>query len=230
MKRTTEDFKYSYTSYYSFISKSFDNHIKKKVLEIGGGAHPSITERSNLKYTIIDPDPIELKKSPEDCYQICSTLQEYNEVGQFDLIISKMVLEHVEEPDSFHEKARRVLKDNGTIIHFFACRHSIPAMVNRLLPESFGNALLRVLKNRNTEAHPKYPAFYKRTKGGVKSQIQYFENLGFSIQTYNSYVGHKYFQSFPVLKQLEQLYTWILVQLKMKSLATVALVVLKKKK
>lgn len=204
-------------------------HEVDEILEIGGGAYPSIQERANLNFTVIDPDRKELDKCPEDCNKICSRIQNYQGENTFDLILSKMVLEHVEDPNSFHEKILTLLNTNGRVIHFFACRHSIPALVNRLLPENLGETILRFLKNRKTEDFPKYPAFYKKTKGGVKSQINYFENLGYKVEDYRSYVGHKYFQAFPILKQMEQLYTWLLVQLQMKSLATVALVVLKKK-
>ena len=199
-----------------------------EVLEIGGGAHPSLVDRTNISYTIVDPDSTELEKSPDDVLKLNLAIEEMNTDKQYDLVLTKMVLEHIEQPEVFHKKIFEILKPTGSAIHFFACRHSIPSFVNRLLPEAFSDALLRLLQNRNTSEHPKYPAFYKKTKGHTKSQLSYFQKMGFQVVTYNSFVGHKYFRSIPVLKQLEEIYTSILVRLRMKSLATVALVVLKK--
>jgi SAM-dependent methyltransferase len=228
MNKKVANFNKAYDAYFSSIKNCV--LLKHSILEIGGGAHPSFENRSNISYTIVDPDSKELNKSPKDVHKLNLTIEQMDSQQQYDLIISKMVLEHIPSPDEFHEKVFQLLKPNGKAIHFFACRHSIPSFVNRVLPEFMSDALLRLLQNRNTEDYPKYPAYYKRTNGGVTSQIKYFEGLGYEVDAYNSYVGHKYFQSIPILKQLEQLYTWVLVQLKMKSLATVALVILKKKK
>ena len=104
----------------------------------------------------------------------------------------------------------------------------MPVLVNRLLPESFGDSILRILGNRNLDDSPKYEAYYKRTKGHTKDQIEYFKKIGYIIDEYNSFVGHKYLKSIPLLGYLEKLYTKSLVYFKLKRLATVALVVLSK--
>jgi SAM-dependent methyltransferase len=220
----TSTFNIAYQTYYDVI----DTVIKDgfSVLEIGGGRHPSIRNRKGLDYTIVDPDNSELTKSPEDIKQINCTIQELEKEVKYDLIISKMVLEHVKDPDSFHKQVLELLKPNGSVIHFFACRNSLPALVNRLLPEAFGDMILKMINNRNLEESPKYEAYYKRTKGHVKSQIEYFLGMGYIIEEYNSFVGHKYFKSIPILGYFEKIYTKSLVYLKLKSISTVALVVL----
>lgn len=226
MKSSTYTFNIAYDFYYKTIQQNKRESIA--VLEIGGGAFPSINDREGLKYAIIDPDEKELSKAPSDVLKIHSAIEEYNQEQKFDLIISKMVLEHIKEPDFFHKKVLNFVKPNGRIIHFFACKYSLPGLVNRILPESWGEKILKALGNRNTDEFPKYPAYYKRTKGGVISQLNYFKKLGFEIESYTSFVGHKYFRSIPILNQLEQLFTKLLVVLNLKSFATVALVVLKK--
>jgi SAM-dependent methyltransferase len=222
----TLSFNKAYDSYYAEIMSIIKPNMQ--VLEIGGGAHPSIEDRSQITYTIVDPDSKELDKSPDDVIKLNLLLEEMKSEKQYDLIVTKMVLEHVEQPDLFHTKIFEILKPNGKAIHFFACRHSIPTFVNRLLPEVISDGLLRVLQNRNTAEHPKYPAFYKKTKGHTNSQVTYFQNKGFQVLKYNSFVGHKYFKSIPILKHFEAVYTRLLVGLKLKSLATVALIILKK--
>jgi len=222
----TLSFDIAYQSYYDEIRKSISTNVE--ILEIGGGAHPSLAERENQSYTVIDPDKNELEKAPLDIVKINLSLEEINTEKQYDLILTKMVLEHVQNPIAFHHKVNEILKPNGKAIHFFACRHSIPSFVNRILPEFLGDGILRMLGNRNLKDSPKYPAYYLKTKGHSRSQINFFEKLKFKVEKYHSFVGHKYFRKIPVLGLLEKLYTKLLLLLGLKSLSTVALVVLQK--
>jgi len=226
MKLKTINFKHAYDSYYRMINDKLDS--KPSILEIGGGAHPSILNRKNLNYTIVDPDQAELIKAPNDVIKMKGTVQEFKSDIKYDLIISRMVLEHVEDPDSFHASVLDLLKPNGKAIHFFAGRHSLPALVNRILPEFAGDTILKLLKNRDLDQSPKYDAHYRRTKGHTKSQIEYFQDLGYSIESYSSFVGHKYLASLPIIGYLEKQYSKFLVKIDAKQLATVALIVLKK--
>ena len=227
MKLQTINFKHAYDSYYKLCGKYQMDNIS--ILEIGGGAHPSTQNRENIDYSMVDPDQSELDKAPDDVIKLEGLVQDLDSVKKYDLIISKMVLEHVSDPDEFHNKVLQLLTPNGKAIHFFAGRHSLPALVNRLLPESVGDNILKLLKNRDLNASPKYEAFYKRTKGHTKSQIEYFQNLGYEIESYFSFVGHKYLESIPILGYLEQVYSRLLTNMRVKHLATVALIVLKKK-
>ena len=227
MDLKTLSFDTAYDSYYHQIKKHVSPGIE--VLEIGGGAHPSLIDRENISYSIVDPDSNELKKAPDDVVLINRPVENLDTNKKYDLILTKMVLEHIPDPDKFHTKVYQLLRSNGRAIHFFACRHSLPAFVNRFVSERIGELILKIIKNRQLEDSPKYEAYYRKTLGHSRRQLSYFEKLGYNIETYHSFVGHKYFNRIPILKQIEQLYTWLLVQLQMKSLATVALVVLTKK-
>lgn len=226
MKTHTLPFDKAYDSYYQEIKNQLFSNIE--ILEIGGGAHPSVVKRESVSYTIVDPDKKELDKAPADVTKLNVLLEDISVNKKYDLVLTKMVLEHVENPEAFHRKVFEILKPNGKAIHFFACRHSIPSFVNRILPERIGDSILNMLGNRDLEDSPKYPAYYLKTKGHSKSQINFFEGLRFKVLKYYSFVGHKYFRKIPLLSSLERLYTWILSQLNLKSLSTVALVVLKK--
>lgn len=219
-------FSQAYNSYYDTLSDSISTEYC--ILEVGGGAHPSIEDRAHTEYTIVDPDASELAKAPSDVVQIKRSVQELDDDKKYDLIISKMVLEHLPDPDTFHESVRSLLKPGGRAIHFFACRNSLPAWFNRYLPESWGEKVLKLISNRNLSDQPKYVAHYKRVGGPSKTQISYFEELGFDVERYYGFVGHKYLQHIPLLGGLEQGYTQMLHLLQIQSLSTVALVVLRK--
>jgi len=228
MKIEVLPFSKSYQAYYHAIEECMS--AGQCILEVGGGAHPSLQDRSQVEYTIVDPDQEELLKAPTDIRQIRSTAQEMQSDKTYDLVVSKMVLEHVPNPESFHKSVLRLLKPGGRAIHFFACRNSLPAWVNRFLPESWGEGILKVLKNRDLTDQPKYEAHYKRVGGPTRKQIRSFEKLGYNVEQYTGFVGHKYLQAVPILRQLERLYSSLLLSVSAKRMSTVALLVLTKPK
>ena len=69
--------------------------------------------------------------------------------NKFDLVISQMVLEHIEDSKSFHEGIFNLLKRGGSAIHLYANPYSIPVIVNGILPESIGSFILSKIKNRD---------------------------------------------------------------------------------
>jgi len=115
-------FSQAYDSYYAAVREQIVSG--QRILEVGGGAHPSIVDRAQTEYTIVDPDEPELAKA-------------------------------------LHESVLRLLTPGGKAIHFFACRNSVPAWVNRFLPEQWGEAILRQLQNRDLANQPKYEAYYQ---------------------------------------------------------------------
>ncbi|MEM9544417.1 MAG: methyltransferase domain-containing protein [Bacteroidota bacterium] len=222
----TLEFNVAYDRYYNEIQNSLFPNIE--ILEVGGGAHPSLTERVELSYTIADPDENELEKAPNDVIKKNASVETLNPTQQYDLILTKMVLEHVKNPEAFHQKIFDLLKFDGKVIHFFACRNSMPSLVNRFISEEFGNRILKWIGNRDLNDSPKYPAYYLKTKGYNRGQFNFFTGQGFSIKKYHSFVGHKYFKKIPVLGALERLYSKVLLLLGLRCMATVALVVLVK--
>jgi 2-polyprenyl-3-methyl-5-hydroxy-6-metoxy-1,4-benzoquinol methylase len=224
----TLSFEIAYNSYYREIENFLLPGIE--ILEIGGGRHPSLSNRAEVIYSIVDPDQKELEKAPDDVLKLHGKLEDINLERQYDLILTKMVLEHIEDPEAFHSIIFRILKPTGRVIHFFACRHSLPALFNRILPESAGDFILKLIGNRDLNDSPKYPAYYLKTKGYSNKQVNFFTGLKFNVLKYHSFVGHKYFSKIPGLRFLEKLYTRLLFQLDLRGLSTVALVVLDKEK
>ena len=212
--------------------KDIRRYLRKgmRVLEIGGGAFPAVEDRRGIEYYIADPDERELAKAPDDVVKLQCKIQELSLNKKFDLILSKMVLEHVEDPDSFHKKVISLSAENGVIVHYYACHYSIPSIANLLLPEKVGEYILsKILKNRDTHVMPKYPAYYRRTRGHIGSQTKYFRLIGYDIVAFYTYVGHRYFYRFPIIYFFERVYTTLLYKLKAIGLATTAIVILQKK-
>lgn len=225
MKTAIKNFNLAYDDFEKAIEKYAVQNIR--ILEVGGGAFPSIENHAELDYTIIDPDKAELNKS-KAINKIHSKLENWETDQKFDLIVSKMVLEHIPNPFIFHEKILHLLTPKGKVLHLFACRNSLPAVINRFLPESFGDSILRIIKNRNLNEEPKYKAYYLRTNGPTSRDIDFYTKIGFNIEVFNGYVGHNYLHAVPLLRNLENLYSSILSLLKFSKFATVSVILLEK--
>ena len=219
------DFNLAYKSYYDRLIA----HVMKgdSVLEVGGGSSPSLENMEGIKLTVVDP-VISTDDTSKNYKVVSSSVEHWVTRDQFNLVCSKMVLEHIEDPTSFHKRIFALLKPGGKAIHFFACRNSLPSLVNRMLPESMGRKILTALKNRNLDAEPKFKAYYKKTKPFSSELKQFYENLGYEIVGYDSFLGHKYFREYLILGALEKLYSKLILKFKLSGLATVALLELQK--
>src|SRR5947207_715003 len=98
----------------------------KRVLEVGGGAHPAL-QLSELQplgineYAILDISERELSKAPIGYNKICQDISGSNLslTGKYDLIISKMLAEHIKNPCQFHQNIFNILSPDGRAFHFF---------------------------------------------------------------------------------------------------------------
>lgn len=216
----------SYSDFYNYINNL--SLSGSEVLEIGGGAHPSIKDRQEISYTIVDPDTDQTDLAPKDVKIENCRVQSLDSSNKYDIVISKMVLEHIEDPLSFHSSVYELLRPGGRAIHFYACKYSLPSIVNRILPEKLGELILKKIENRELNESPKYPAYYINTQGSRDELKRFYGNMGYTIETINFYLGHTYLKNVPVLNILERFYSYILYKAKLKTMASVSLLILKK--
>lgn len=229
----SKQFRFSYPDYYQLVESSIYEGIK--ICEIGPSGSPSIKssiiQENNLNYTIIDIETVYWDKYNPNVKKYNIDLQYHFDISlesKFDLVISQMVLEHIEHPKQFHEGIFRLLKEGGHAIHLYANPFSLSAIVNRILPESTGAYILKVLKNRNLNRNHKYPAFYRWCFTPSISANTSFESIGFHIDKHIGYLGHNYFQYIPGLNHLEKIYNYLLFQFRMKNISTLSLLKLSK--
>ena len=223
----------SYPDYHNAIELSIFSGIK--ICEIGPSGQPSIKsgiiKERGLDYTIIDIETTywddynsEVKKYNIDLQSDFNPTLE----GQFDLVISQMVLEHIEYPENFHKGIFRLLKSGGSAIHLYANPYSMSAIANIILPESIGESILKTMNNRNLERNHKYPAFYRWCFTPSEKAKKNFESQGYHVINHIGYAGHNYFQSVPILNLLEKLYSRILFSMRLKVISTLSLLHVKK--
>ena len=170
-----------------------------RILEVGAGANPLFPEEflkeHGLIYTALDISKEELNKAP-DCYRklvadICSEVPTTTE--RYDFVFSRMLAEHVPDGERFHRNVYQLLAPGGLAFHFFPTMWAPPFVLNRFLPERLAEFLLHLLQpgREKSGKHAKFPAFYSWCRGPVSSQIARLEGLGYEIESYVGFFGHR---------------------------------------
>ena len=109
-----------------------EDQALQSVCDFGGGANPvlslEVIEALGLRYLVVDVSAEELAKTPAG-YQTCRTdvtVPATDFDGErFDLVVSKFVAEHVDDPQAFHHAVWRALRPGGFAAHFFPPCHRL---------------------------------------------------------------------------------------------------------
>ena len=216
------------------LQKYIEDIQAKTILEIGAGPNPSISkkliDKHKIQYHLNDFSSEELSKGNNNFVKIPGNFIELNDVGNYDMICSRMLLEHVSDPQALHQKIFQQLNPGGIAIHFFATLYSFPAIINVTLAESVSHRLLRWGQGRDEEQHGKFPALYKWCKGPVKGFAKRFEGLGYEVLEHRGYVGHDYLSKRKGIYPLEKVFSKALLKLNFAALCSNAILVLQKPK
>ena len=178
------------------------------ILEIGGGANPCLTQAQvgQHRYIVIDISSSELAKAKGNYFETKVADISYESIDiRADLVITKMVLEHIEYPDKFHKAINMLTKINGIVMHFYATLYSMASMANAILPDKVSKWLLFKIQNRDPHQEGKFTAYYQWSYGPTKNQIKRLEGCGYTIRYFYGYLGSGYFYHHKWLGPLERL-------------------------
>jgi len=178
-----------------------------RVLEIGGGRAPLFTasEMADLRldYTVNDISQQQLDASPPDVpsdHKLLFDIGGSIELeGRFDLIVSKTVLEHVNDTLRAHRNTFQLLRQGGVALHFFPTLYCPPFVANRLLPE----AVSRFILGRLGATHEKFPAKYDHCVSMRSLEVELLR-IGYSEAFLVPFWGHGYFDRLPVLREVDR--------------------------
>lgn len=187
------------------------NENLKRMCDIGGGANPILsldfTKQHGLEYTVLDIMASELEKAPAGYHKIVADIaaKDFRAEGQFDLIFSHMVAEHVTNGEQMHKNVFKLLAPGGYACHLFPTLYAFPFVINRMFPETLTYKLLNIINPRDMYQHGKFPAYYSWCRGPMASQIRRLEGLGYEIVEYRGYFGHEgYYRWLPPLKWMHR--------------------------
>lgn len=181
------------------------------VCEVGAGANPilsgAVVARAGARYTLVDASEAELAKSPLQFDKVVADISDPGALGerQFDLVISRFLIEHMPNADVFHRAVYRALRPGGTAAHFFPTLYAPPFVMNRLMPERLSSAVLSLAQDgRGGDGHHgKFIARYHGCRGPTKRQVDWIRSFGYEIEAYVGCFGHRaYYLKVPFLLSL----------------------------
>jgi SAM-dependent methyltransferase len=203
-----------YTSAFDDYKNTVTDMIKtygfRNILEVGGGRSPllSLAEADDLcvKYTVNDISQRELDLAPGWTSKACFDIAGRDApAGEFDLIFSRMVMEHVRDASQAYKNLFELLAPGGIGLHFHPTLFAPPFVINCLLPDSVSRKVLSIFGHRFTDTideYPKFPAYYSwcRNSESVRQKIM---AMGFSEVELVDFYGHGYFKKIPGIHQID---------------------------
>lgn len=137
-----------------------------RVLDVGGGKHPAIQldlkRELGLEIVGLDIDADELAQARPGAYDatIVGDVCQTHPPGPYDLIVSRMVLEHVPNPQAALANLAAALAPGGVMIHVVPCAWAPFAIANRLLGNGIAKRLLfAFFPERRGQSG--FPAYYR---------------------------------------------------------------------
>jgi len=224
----------AFENYDTTLKELIASHDSRSICEVGGGANPSLPldyiKSRGLRHCLLDISPRELAKAPEGYEKIVADISSDDAPpgGPFDLVISKMLAEHVQRPLQFHQNVRSLLRPGGIAFHFFPTLYAPPFVANLLLPERLSAAALNLFSPRDPVQHAKFPAYYRWCRGPTAAQRRRFESLGYVVERYVGFFGHGYYNRIPLLRTLHEWATRYLLRHPVSWMTSFAYVVLRR--
>jgi SAM-dependent methyltransferase len=159
--------------YTDFWRAAFDQRVSdavapgQRILDIGSGRKPTIPVEQRppgCVYVGLDLSMAELEAAPPGSYDrmiVADVTQRVPELeGQFDLALSFQVFEHVKPIDVALLNVRSYLRPGGRALMHLSGGRSVFGLLNRILPQRLGVALLSRLVGRDPKTV--FPAHYDR--------------------------------------------------------------------
>lgn len=211
-------------------------HGVSDVAELGGGANPFVGDAQKWGFAhhrvVIDISADELAKAGSDVEtrtaDLCQPVVDGH--NSYDLVFSNLLCEHLANPRVFHENCFNLLRPGGLSIHFFPTLYALPFVVNKLIPERLGHALLYKIYPERLDhgSHNKFPAYYRWTTGPTRRAVKRFESVGFEVEEFHGTFGHQYYHQVPPLHAVESAKSKFLLRHPVPALTSHAAVVLRK--
>ena len=223
--------------YDSFLRNLIAANKPTRVLDIGGGEAPALRLNEvrdlNIDYTVLDVSQEQLDAAPAEYRKVRAdaSLPNLKLDSKYDLVLSRMVGEHIKDGDVFHKNIFNLLEPNGLAFHFFPTLFSPPFLANKLLPERLVDAVLKKAQpwRCNGNRTFRFPAYYSRCRGPLKTQIHFFQNIGYAVDSYYGFFGAGwYYDAVPPLKKLEERFSRWLINHPMPHFTSYAYVILRK--
>jgi len=224
--------------FYFTVRRLAEEQAVRSVCDFGGGANPVLSlddiDRLGLDYVVVDASAEELAKTPPGYRtRALDPVADRLDLGEerFDLVVSRFVAEHMEDPAAFHAAVWLALRPGGRAAHFFPTLPAAPFVANRLLMGHGSRRLIDVLQpgSRGEGGQlPKFRAYYRWCEGPSRRQYRRLASRGFEVVDYVVYVGHRYYERFPAIQRVADAISRHAIRLRRPAISTYACVVLRR--
>ncbi len=182
-----------------------------RMLEIGGGRGPLLKPEeaaaAGIAVTVNDIDANELAMGPAAYQKAQFDIAGEAPAalnGQFDLIVSKMVMEHVRDGRRAWSNMAALLAPDGVAMAFHPTLYAPPFLVNLVFPDALTAPLLRLFfSTRHQGDYPKFPARYELCFSDQEKVAPVLKSCGFSEALLVPFWGHGYFRNIPLLREAD---------------------------
>lgn len=210
-----------------------------RLCEIGGGRDPLFdagqATRHGLSFTVNDIDAGELALTPPGVatarFDIAGDLSEPEaRRGAYDLMVSRMVFEHVGDVERAWTNIHALLAPGGVALAFFPTLWAPVFALNHVLPEKVSRGIVHALfpTRRDGGGDPKFPAFYDWCRGDPATLTPMLNRAGFRDVHVQRFWGHGYFDRMPGMKQADHLFNALAARIGWNFVTTYAFVVVRK--
>lgn len=213
----------------------------RRICEIGGGRDPLFSAgqaaRHGLDLIVNDIDAGELALTPAGLktarFDIAGDLSEPDVArGGYDLMVSRMVFEHVRDVERAWGNIHQLLAPGGVALAFFPTLWAPVFALNHVLPEKASRAIVHALfpARRDGGGDPKFPAFYDWCRGSRAILQPMLNRAGFRDVHIQRFWGTGYFDRMPGLKQADHAFNALSARIGWELVTTYAYVVVRKDK
>ena len=202
------------------------------IVDVGGGKYCSFAEHKdptqNVKIISVDLSEEQMKKNHDADEKLIADIMQPLPFKdhRIDLVVSRAVLEHLEDLEAFLSESTRVLKANGYCIHVFSSKFAPFAIINQLLPQKLSKQLLLYVRPEVRD-YAGFPAYYNKCfYSSIKSL---FQKHGYKIvATRLNYFQTSYFSFFVPFFVMMAIYEMLLQCIRARDLCAHILIVAKK--
>lgn len=211
----------------------------RRLLEVGGGRSPlfgASAGEHGLDLIVNDIDARELALLPEGferaCFDISGDLSARPElVGTCDMLVSRMVLEHVQDVASAWRNTHTLLRPGGVALGFFPTLYAWPYVLNSLLPGDVAKKLVQIFTkpDRSDEGgQPVFPPVYDWCFGSETKMRALLEPMGWSEIVVMPFWAHHYLDKIPLAREADYAFNWLAMKADWRAMTTYAYVLVRK--
>ncbi len=176
-----------------------------RLIEIGGGRRPLLTpqqaQAAGIAYTVNDISAGSLRwgrgNSADALFDVAGDVDP-REQGRHDLVISRMVMEHVRDAGRAWANMANLLAPGGVALAFHPTLYAPPFVINWLIPERLTAPVLKLFfPDRHDGDFPKFPARYDLCTADPAVIEPALGRAGFREVLSAPFWGDRYFRHLP---------------------------------